>query len=186
MERKRYLVGLIAAMAAFVLLSIGGVREASAEEVHIIPRPQLMVGTGISGWRPSSCQCVDRMRWDTEFTAGLRWHHLIQVEGGLDLGGVLFPKSGYFPYVGWTVGYRAHVVPPPREWWQDFFVRTGYSRISLDYTRMDHIEGGYLRGGWSLHIWGPLHADTELGFAYYTGVMRNLQFGGRGVLRLAF
>lgn len=176
----------LATLFTCAVLTVGSVETASAEDLDILPNPQLTIGTGIAGWHAESCRCFDRYGWDLTTAIGLQWHHLLGLEGGVTAGGMIFPKSGFIPYLGWLVGYRGHLVPPPRNWWQNVYVRAGFTRVSVSRTRIQHIEGGYLRGGWSLHLWGPIHADTEVGFKYFPGVMENFQLGVRGAVRLAF
>jgi hypothetical protein len=161
-------------------------KVAAAGEIEPLPDIYTTTGAGISGWRPASCRCVDRYRWGGEFGVGVSWHRLLRLEANLLAGGMVFPKSGYFPYLGWSVGYRAHPVPMPREWWQNFYGRVGFARLSIAQTRIDATNGAYLRGGWSVNIWGPIHADNELGVSYFSGVMAHLQFGVFSVVRVAF
>jgi len=176
-------------MAAGMALigAVGQPATASAEKVDLLPSPYLAAGGGMGAWHADSCRCIDRYRWDVEVGAGLRWHHMLQLEGGLTPGGMVFPQSGYIPYLGWMVGYRGHLTPPPRKWWENVYVRTGFTRIAVARTRAGPIEGGYVRGGWSVKLWGPFHADGEVGVRYYPGgVMEHLQVGLHGAMRVAF
>jgi hypothetical protein len=177
---KAILSGLILC----VMMALALPAMAQDRTLRLIPTISPYVKTGVGAYHSMACPCFDRGSWSTDMGLNLQWHRFLGVEGEFRYGTMLL--GGNFPRSGHALGLRSGLGPEPTRWWNDFYVRSGWTYLSVMGTRDPGYHGVYLHPGWSVGLYGPLALDLELAGSYFFGAMAHLDLGFRAGLKVSF